>query len=120
MKKKVFLMMALGAIALALNQTAFAQDEKKQGKANEGVTKAEPSSKAEKAKPAATQEELEAIFKTTLTKATMAGRWCSIKVLEDGQRKLGPEKEDKYTIKGVSKVGGDMWLIHARIQYGNK
>lgn len=67
------------------------------------------------AKPKLTPEELEAKFKATLTKATLAGRWCSLK---DGQ--LGPEKEDKYTIIGVNKVGGDMWLIHARIQYGKK
>ena len=60
-------------------------------------------------------KELEARFKATLTQATLAGRWCSIK---DGQ--LGPEKEDKYTILGVSKLGGDVWLINARIQYGTQ
>jgi hypothetical protein len=68
---------------------------------------------AEKTAPAT--EELEAKFKNTMTRATMAGRWCSIK---DGA--LGPEKEDKYTIVGVNKVGADAWLINARIQYGNK
>src|SRR5207249_2910780 len=66
-------------------------------------------------KPKLTQDELESKFKTTLTKATFTGRWCSIK---DG--KLSPEKEDKYTILGVKKVGGDVWLINARIQYGGK
>jgi hypothetical protein len=66
-------------------------------------------------KPKLTQEQLEAKFKTALTKATMSGRWCLIK---DGQ--LTPEKEDKYTILSVSKVGGDVWLINARIQYGKK
>lgn len=66
-------------------------------------------------KPAPSTEELEAKFKSTMTRATMAGRWCSIK---DGA--LGPEKEDKYTIVGVNKVGADAWLINARIQYGNK
>jgi len=76
--------------------------------------------KSEAQKTPLTQEELEAKFKATLTKATMSGRWCPIKVLEDGRQQLGPDKEDKYTIIGVSKVGGDMWLIHSRIQYGNK
>ena len=33
---------------------------------------------------------------------------------------LGPEKEDKYTILGVTKLGGDVWLINARIQYGKQ
>jgi len=75
----------------------------------------EPASKTVSEKPKLGPEELETKFKTTLTKATMSGRWCSIK---DGQ--LGPEKEDKYTIVGVNKVGGDLWIIHARIQYGKK
>jgi hypothetical protein len=67
------------------------------------------------AKPKLSQEELEAKFKATLTKAVMSGRWCGIK---DG--KLTPEKEDKYTIVSVNKLGGEAWIIHARIQYGNK
>ena len=66
-------------------------------------------------KPKATQQELEAKFKATMTKATMSGRWCGIK---DG--KLTPEKEDKYTILSVSKVGNDVWLVNARVQYGDK
>jgi hypothetical protein len=73
------------------------------------------------AKPKLTQEQLEGKFKATLTKATFSGRWCSI--LQEGQApdkrlKLGPNKEDKYTIIGVSKVEGESWLIRARIQYG--
>jgi len=70
---------------------------------------------ADSPKPKLSQEELEAKFKATLTKATMSGRWCGIK---DG--KLTPEKEDKYTIVSVNKLGGEAWIIHARIQYGNK
>ena len=66
-------------------------------------------------KPALTQEEREAKFKVTMTKATMSGRWCGIK---DG--KLTPEKEDKYTIVSVNKLGGEAWIIHSRIQYGEK
>jgi hypothetical protein len=31
-----------------------------------------------------------------------------------------PEKEDKYTISAVNKLGGEAWIIHARIQYGEK
>ena len=76
-----------------------------------------PGSKA----PNPDQEQLEATFKATLTKATLSGRWCA--VLPDGKKsegrlKLSPEKEDKYTIVGVSKLKGDSWLIRARIQYG--
>jgi hypothetical protein len=65
--------------------------------------------------PKLTQEELEAKFKSTLTKATMSGRWCGLK---DG--KLTPEKEDKYTIVSVNKLGGEAWIVNARIQYGEK
>jgi hypothetical protein len=43
----------------------------------------------------------------------MTGRWCSV-----SKGKLGPEKEDKYTIVSVSKLNGDSWIIRARIQYG--
>lgn len=64
-------------------------------------------------KPTASQEELEAGFKKTFTKAVMSGRWCS---LDEG--KLGPEKKDRYTINSVSKVGKDLWLMNAKVQYG--
>ena len=50
-----------------------------------------------------------------MTKATMSGRWSGIK---DGR--LTPEKEDKYTIVSVAKLGGDAWIVNARIQYGEK
>ncbi|HWN94257.1 MAG TPA: hypothetical protein VNT99_04430 [Methylomirabilota bacterium] len=98
------------SIGLLLNVRALAQDQKP-GDSTEKPKAAQAG--AEKARP--TAEELEAKFKATLTKATMAGRWCSIK---DGA--LGPEKEDKYTIIGVTKMSGDMWIISARIQYNKK
>jgi hypothetical protein len=60
-------------------------------------------------------EELEKRFIATMTQAEFKGRWCSVK---DGE--LGPEKEDRYTILGVSKLGGELWLIRARIRYGQK
>lgn len=63
----------------------------------------------------AKREELEAKFKATLTQATMSGRWCALK---DGQ--LTPEKEDKYTIIGVTQVKGTSWIIRTRIQYGKQ
>jgi hypothetical protein len=61
------------------------------------------------------REALEEKFKATLAKATLIGRWCSIR---NGE--LGPEQEDKYTIIAATKVGGDTWLIHTRIQYGER
>jgi hypothetical protein len=99
-------------IGFALGVPLFAQDAKKPD-ASDKPKDAPTQSSAEKPKLSA--EELEAKFKATLTQATLAGRWCSIK---DGQ--LGPEKEDKYTITGVTKLGGELWLINARIQYGKQ
>lgn len=97
------------ATILTLGLPAFAQDKKEAAPPNP------PKEAAPAAKPKLTQEELEARFKATLTKATFTGRWCALK---DGE--LGPEKEDKYTILGVSKLGGAVWIINARIQYGKK
>ncbi len=72
-----------------------------------------PSSKGE-AKPP-DRAALEKAFEQTLTRATFVGRWCSVK---DG--KLGEERAETYTIQSARKVGGDVWLITARIQYGTK
>lgn len=64
------------------------------------------------AEPSAEQE---AKLIATLTNATMTGRYCGVK---DG--KLGPEKEDAYTIVGLKKLSGDQWQINARLKYGGK
>lgn len=58
---------------------------------------------------------LEAKFKEQMTGAVFNGRWC----LRQGDS-LGEEKSDKYSIEGATKSGGDVWLIYARIQYGDK
>jgi hypothetical protein len=102
----------LVTLCLAWSADSFSQEAKKPGdaaKPKESSTPAKPD------QPQASQEELEAKFKAALTKATLSGRWCAIK---DG--KLSPEKEDKYTISSVAKIGGDMWIISARIQYGQQ
>lgn len=100
------------AISLALNASVLAQ-EKSTGDAidKQKATSVKPTTE----KSNATPEVLEAKFKATLTKATMTGRWCAIK-----NGALGPEKEDKYTIVSVTKLGGDAWLINTRIQYNQK
>ena len=96
------LLAAAVAVALLLSLRASAQDAK-------------PAAKAGTDKPKATPEELEARFIATLTKATMSGRWCSIK-----NGALGEEQSDKYTIVGVTKLGGDNWIVKARIQFGKQ
>jgi hypothetical protein len=91
------------AIALSADASLRAQDNPK------------PEAEAKPAKTETPRAELEARFKAALTKATLSGRWCGIK---DGR--LQQEKEDKYTVTEVTKIGGDAWLIYARIQYGQK
>jgi len=69
----------------------------------------------DKPRPAATPEQLETTFKAMLTKATMSGRWYSVK---DG--KPGPEKEDAYSIVSANKVSGHKWVIQTRIKINQK
>jgi hypothetical protein len=109
---KTHLISITAVIGFACGVLAQAQDAKKADaseKPKDALTQANGN------KPQLSQQELEAKFKASLTKATLSGRWCSIK---DGQ--LSPEKPDKYNILSVTKVGGDVWLIQARIQYGQK
>jgi hypothetical protein len=118
MKSKTQLLLGGFILLLTLDVRvrAFAQDGKQSGPAGAPESTPKPTSAAAAApKPKLTQEQLEAKFKATLTKATLSGRWCGI---QDG--KLTPDKEDKYTIVSVAKLGGDAWIIHARIQYGQK
>ncbi len=110
MKSTVLFLAAL--FGLGLGQQVLAQDQKKSD-ALEKPKQSSPATSPDQPKP--TPEQLQAAFKDVLTHATLSGRWCAIK---DGQ--LGPEKEDKYTIQSVTKVGGDVWLINARLQYGKK
>ena len=114
MNKSTFSILISVGIALAALFAAgsMAQDQKSSPVADK-PRQASAGSAPEKAMP--TPDELEATFKATFTKATLSGRWCSIK---DGE--LGPDKEDKYTIVDVSKVSGDNWIVRARIQYSNR
>jgi hypothetical protein len=112
MKTKLLAPLAVAASFAISISVLPAQDPKPPASDKPQPSETKPSAPA---KPKLTQEELEAKFKATMTKATLSGRWCGIK---DGR--LTPEKEDKYTIIGVSKLGNDAWLVHARIQYGQR
>jgi hypothetical protein len=73
------------------------------------------SESSEKKTAPAPLTELDKKFMETLSSSTLAGRW---RLAKDG--KLGDEREDKYTIGTVTKLGADLWVIGARIQYGGK
>lgn len=66
-------------------------------------------------KDALALNDLEKKFQETLHESTLVGKW---RLVKDG--KLGDEKEDRYTIQSVGKVGEDLWMVGARIQYGGK
>lgn len=104
MKTRLFLL----SVVLGLAATVFlgAQEPQKPGGADKT---------AAPAKAAPSQAELEEKFISALTRATLSGRWC---VIKDGQ--LTPEKDEKYTIVGVTRLAGDNWLINARLKYGER
>ncbi|MCC6392363.1 MAG: hypothetical protein IT167_17320 [Bryobacterales bacterium] len=58
--------------------------------------------------PAAETARLEREFSQMLTGAVLSGKF------QTGDR----ISEDHYTISKASKLSGDTWLIHSRIQYG--
>jgi hypothetical protein len=100
------------ALLLAATSLTLAQDTQKPAAPEK--PKAAPAPVAA-AKPAPTPEELEAKFITTMSKATMTGRWC---LVQDG--KLTPEREEKYTIVGARKLDGDSWMIGSKMNYGGR
>jgi hypothetical protein len=104
------ILLALASAALvASGMSARAQETKPPTPSKES----KPASKPEK--PLPSQEELEAKFKSMLTKATLSGRWASTK-----GGVLGSEKEDKYNIVSVGKISGDSWVVNAKIKYNDR
>jgi hypothetical protein len=102
-----------GLFSAAVTAAVQDADRPAPAKAAPGAAAGEAADPAAPAKSKPSQEELEAKFKSTLTLATLSGRWC---LVQDG--KLDADKDDKYTILAVTKGTGDSWLISARIQYG--
>lgn len=66
--------------------------------------------------PARTQAELEADLAKLLSGATLDGSFTSTAPGRDPTRL----SRDKYTLGSVRKLMGNVWLINARIQYGQR
>jgi hypothetical protein len=69
----------------------------------------------------AQRRELEKQFEGMLTGAVLKGTWQMTG--EEGLKGLAPLGEaraEEYTISGVSRAGGDYWIINARVQYADK
>lgn len=96
---------------LVLLVLGFAVTAQEKSGAGEPAAKDDPKPAA----GAAARAELEKGFRDMLTNATLTGRW---RLVEDGE--LGKEREEKYSITSATKVGKDIWLITARIQYAGK
>ena len=115
MRTKLLLLLA-GALLIGFFAVEVHSQENKPPvlKAAPATDRAKGQSQTSESQPP-TPAQLEAGFKTAMTKATFRGRWC---VVKDGQP--GSEKAEQYVIQGVNKVGADVWMVHARLQYGNK
>jgi hypothetical protein len=61
----------------------------------------------------AEREALEKQFAESMTNVVLEG---SFTVNRGGETRI---REEKYTVESVSKVGGDIWVFQARIQYGD-
>jgi hypothetical protein len=111
-------MKSAALLSLIAAASAFAQETSKPqpadtappGEGNVRRRNAEPPDSPQEVER---REALEAKFKETLTSAVFDGRYCTV---ADG--KLGPDKEEKYTIEGVEKTGDGAWTIKAKIEYG--
>ncbi len=71
---------------------------------------------AESPAPAADQAALEKAFSEMLSGATLEGTFTSTGAKSDPSKLL----REKYTIGQVRKIAGNLWLIPARIQYGDR
>ncbi|MEX0937916.1 MAG: hypothetical protein WDZ59_08635 [Pirellulales bacterium] len=61
------------------------------------------------------QQALETKFAETLSGSTMVGHFTVT-----GREQQNGLKEEKYTLRQVSKLEGDNWLFQVRIQYGER
>jgi hypothetical protein len=66
-------------------------------------------------KPTKSQAELEADFAKMLSGATLEGSFT----MTGGDRDSSRLSRDKYSLGEVKKLSGNLWLIHARMQYGD-
>src|SRR4051812_36302799 len=81
-----------------------------------GTAYAQPTTAPATTQSATDRAALERQFQETMTGAVLVGRYTS-----GGGGDVAP-REDRYTIVSARKLpgGGDLWLLSARIQYGNR
>ena len=99
------------AVTQAAAQSVEAPDQAPRPAANQPGDRGELNSTDE---PSPRQAELEAAFVKMLTGATLEGSFTSTGAGRD-PTKLSREK---YTLGEVKKLAGNMWLLPARIEYG--
>ncbi len=111
LKSVCVLIFTAAALLLVRTGAALADDEAKPAKA-----KAEaPSAPAAAEASPAVSEDMEAAFAILLRDKVFQGRWCSV-----ADDKMGPDKDEKYTIISVAKSGGDRWMVNTKIEYDGR
>ncbi len=67
---------------------------------------------------AETQQQLNAAFSALLSGATMTGSF-TVDSNRDGDAGTRPPREESYEISSATHLGGELWLITARMRYGD-
>lgn len=98
-------MLLLWLVGALLGSTAVAQEPLKQQKNDAAAQASEPPDHAA----------LEQQFQETLSGARLVGNYSIV-----GQDNERPPQEEKYTILRATKLQGDLWLLTARIQFGEQ
>jgi hypothetical protein len=99
----------LSFAVLLLSAAARTQEDTVRPDPNPSPERAAPTAAA----PAPAVADVEARFQATLTNATLTGRWAPLREGVLGEERGG----DSYQIVGVTKVGGDTWVVRSKLQY---
>lgn len=97
---------AVSLMAAAFCTTSFASRTAADEEKAETKKAAPPAAKLD-------QAAMEKKFQQEMTGAVLTGQYTVA-----GQQAEKPARPEKYTITKVIKLNGDLWVLHARIQYG--
>lgn len=122
-----FVKMSALAVIMAVGGFIHAQDDpaanppSSAARAEEARSTGTPSTRPAARDDPRDQAALEREFTEMLTGARLSGSWqMTGREGLAGQAPLGAPRSDTYTVSGVRKIGGDRWIVSARIQYADK
>ncbi|MBX3441281.1 MAG: hypothetical protein KF774_02655 [Planctomyces sp.] len=82
--------------------------------AGSAIAADEPAAETPKSETAELNEQEQAFVKL-MTNAVLAGTFT---IERDGKGSDAQRHDERYAIKGISKVAEDRWLVHSQIKYG--